>query len=167
MKCATCGNEFTPRDSRQIYCSDICRRTRERRIKNSKRIVTTTRKIPITKTVCSRCSEEYYISMHEYGLYIELCKGTGQEEPRLCPKCGKRIPLDNEAKSFIFEETNLDIDLYDIKRIKARSIPDLCIPSQIFDYDDFRAPIFSKRLTVLPRLVSATQKKENLRLAWN
>ena len=166
MKCATCGNEFTPRDSRQIYCSDICRRTQENRIRNNKRMVITTRKIPITKTTCSRCGDEYYISIHEYKLYIELCKETGQEEPRLCPKCGKRIPLDNEAKSFIFEETNLDVDLYDIKRIKTRSIPDLCIPPQIFDYDDFRAPIFSKRLTVLPRLTSATQKKEELRLAW-
>ncbi len=165
MKCKNCGKEIEAKN-RISYCSEICRREYERITRNKLREITTTRRIPIVSVPCTQCGKEFYMTYKKYEAYVDLCINTNNEEPRLCPKCGARVPLDHEAKSYIAKEINLDIDLYGVRRRKHIAY-DLYIPPQIIYVDDAPPSLFNKKLFGGYRPVSVAQKKEELRLAWN
>jgi len=163
MQCKICGKPI----DRGMYCSDNCYKTAQRIAANTNRIITTTRRLPITKVTCTSCTKEYYIRMNEYKKYIENCIESGEELPRHCPECGRRPVLDHNAKSFSVVEVNLDVDLYYVKRIK-KPVFDLYVPPQIFDYDDCPAPVVKTMLLAPQRnLYTYGEKaKKELRLAW-
>jgi len=163
MQCKICGKPI----DRGMYCSDNCYKTAQRIAANTNRIITTTRKLPITKVTCTSCGKEYYIRMNEYKKYIENCIESGEELPRHCPQCGRKPYLDHNAKSFTMVEVNIDVDLYFVKRIK-KPIFDLYIPPQVFDYDDRPAPVVKMLLSSPTRNIYTygEKAKKELRLAW-
>ncbi len=164
MQCKICGKPI----DRGMYCSDNCYKTAQRIAANTKRIITTTRKLPITKVTCTTCGQEYYIRMNVYKKYLELSREAGKELPRTCPICDRRPSLDHNAKSFTVVEVNLDVDLYYVQRMK-KPVYDLYIPPQVFDYDDRPAPVVKMLLSAPAKSISVTygeKDKKELRLAW-
>ena len=61
MQCKICGKPI----DRGMYCSDNCYKTAQRIAANTNRIITTTRKLPITKVTCTTCTKEYYYTYGE------------------------------------------------------------------------------------------------------